>query len=143
MFSFSCHSGDLLPDHCAEVAEPDGLAEFDDLRPDGNDLVPAVVDRAGKLVADVDAETAAGMQHPLAFVPDKVQVIDVAFVTLVKTDLVLRPVVLELPVGWRGNNKVHRPVSEEVHLSAVAVDYGVVAHQGAVGCMGFIVGSKH
>jgi len=26
---------------------------------------------------------------------------------------------------------------EEVHLSAVAVDYGVVALQGAVGCLGF------
>ncbi len=37
------------------------------------------------------------MQHPFAFVPDKVPVVDV---TLVKTDLVLRPVVLELPVGW-------------------------------------------
>ncbi len=74
--------------------------KVDDLRPDGNDLVPVVVDRAGKLVADVDAETAAGMQHPLAFVPDKVQVVDVALVTLVKADLVLRPLVLELPVRW-------------------------------------------
>ncbi len=80
------------------------------------------------------------MQHPLAFVPDKVQVVDVALVTLMKADLVLRPVVLELPVGWRGNNKMHLPVSEEVHLSAVAVDYGVVALQGAVGCPGCIVG---
>ena len=133
---------DLLPDHRAHVVEPDGLAKFDDLRPDGNDLVPAVVDRAGKLVADVDAETAAGMQHPLAFVPDKVQVVDVALVTFVKADLVLRPVVLELPVGWRGDNKMHRPVSEEVHLSAVAVDYGVMALQGAVGCMGFLVGGE-
>ena len=32
---------------------------------------------------------------------------------------------------------MHLPVSEEVHLSAVAVDYGVVALQGAVGGMGF------
>ncbi|MEI6758713.1 MAG: hypothetical protein WCK85_12745, partial [Chlorobium sp.] len=79
-------------------------------------------------------------RRPLAFVPDKVQVVDVALVTLVKADLVLRPVVLELPVRWRGDNKVYRPVCEEVHLSAVAVDYGVVALQGAVGCLGFIVG---
>ncbi len=35
---------------------------------------------------------------------------------------------------------MHRPVSEEIHLSAVAVDYGVVAHQGGGGCMGCIVG---
>jgi len=35
---------------------------------------------------------------------------------------------------------MHRPVSEEVHLSAVAVDYGVVALQGALGCLGFLVG---
>jgi len=88
--------------------------------------------RAGKLVADVDAETAAGMQHPLALVPDKVQVVDVALVTLVKADLVFRPVVLELPVGWRGDNKVHRPVSKKVHLPAVAVDYGVMTLQGAL-----------
>ena len=38
-------------------------------------------------------------RRPLAFVPDKVQVVDVALVTLVKADLVLCPVVLELPVG--------------------------------------------
>ena len=53
-----------------------------------------------------------------------------------KADLVLRPVVLELPVGWRSDNKMHRPVSKEVHLSAVAVDYGVMALQGALGCLG-------
>ncbi len=39
-------------------------------------------------------------RRPLAFVPDKVQVVDVALVTLMKADLVLRPLVLELPVGW-------------------------------------------
>ena len=82
------------------------------------------------------------MQHPLAFVPDTVQVVDVALVTLVKADLVLRPEVLELPVGWRGNNKMHRPVSKEVHLSAVAVDYGVMALQGVLGCLGFLVGGE-
>jgi len=32
---------------------------------------------------------------------------------------------------------MHRPVSEEVHLSAVAVDYGVVALQGAAWVYGF------
>lgn len=101
---------------------------------------PAVVDRAGKLVADVDAETAAGVQHPLALVPGKVQIVDVALVTLMKAELVLRPVVLELPVGWRGDNKMHRPVSKEVHLSAVAVYYGVMALQGAVKCPDCIVG---
>ena len=77
-----------MTDHRAHVVEPDGLAEFDDLRPDGNDLGPTKVNRAGKLVADVDAETAVGMQHPLAFVPDKVQVVDVALLTLVKADLI-------------------------------------------------------
>jgi len=34
---------------------------------------------------------------------------------------------------------MHRPVSKKVHLSAVAVDYGVVAFQGAPGCLGCIV----
>ena len=76
-------------------------------------------------------------RRSLAFVPDKVQVVDLALVTLVKADLLLRPVVLELPIGWRGNNQMHRPVSEKVHLSAVAVDYGVTGFQGAGGCMGF------
>ena len=76
----------------------------------------------------------SGIIYSLAFVPDQVQVIDVAFVTLVKADLVLRPVVLELPVRWRGDNKMHRPVSKKVHLSAVAVDYGVMALQGTLKC---------
>ncbi len=31
------------------------------------------------------------------------------------------------------HGEVHRPVSEEVHLSAVAVDYDVMALQGAGG----------
>ncbi len=37
---------------------------------------------------------------------------------------------------------MHRPVSKKVHLTAVAVDYGVVALQGAVGCMGCLVGGE-
>ena len=35
---------------------------------------------------------------------------------------------------------MHRPVCEEVHLSAVALYYGMMARQGAVGCLGCIVG---
>ena len=35
---------------------------------------------------------------------------------------------------------MHRPVNEEVHLTAVAVDYGVMGFQGEVGCMGYLVG---
>ncbi len=38
---------------------------------------------------------------------------------------------------FREHGKVHRPVSEEVHLSAVAVENGVMALQGGGGCMGF------
>ena len=37
---------------------------------------------------------------------------------------------------------MRRPVSEEVHLSAVVVDYGVMALQGALGCLGFLVGGE-
>ena len=43
------------------------------------------------------------------------------------TLVIIINVMLDLPVGWRGDHKMHRPVSEEVHLSAVAVDYSVVA----------------
>jgi len=91
--------GDLLPDHRAHIVEPYNLTKLDDLHPDRNNLVPAIVNRTGKLVTDINAESAARMQHPLAFAPNQVQVVDIAFVTLVKADLLLRSVVLELPVG--------------------------------------------
>jgi len=127
--------GHLLPDHRAHVVETDSLAEPDDLRPDRDNLVPAVIHRTGELVADVDAEPAAGMQHPFALAPDKIQIVDVALIAVVKSDLVLRPVVLELPVGRRGNDKVNRTVRQQIHLPAVAFYYGVTSFQRLGFCL--------
>ena len=91
--------GHLLPDDSPHIVETDGLAELDDFCPDWNNLVPAVIDRTGKLVADVHAETAARMQHPFTFAPDKIQIVDVAFVALMKADLGIGSIIFELPVG--------------------------------------------
>jgi len=35
---------------------------------------------------------------------------------------------------------MHLPVARRLHLPAVAVEYGVVALQGALGCLSCIVG---
>jgi hypothetical protein len=61
-------SCDLLPDDGTHVVKSDGFAETNDLGADRDDLVSAIIDRAGKLVTDIDAHTASRDQNPEALV---------------------------------------------------------------------------
>ncbi len=79
--------GDLLPDDRPHIVEADGLAKFDDLRAYRHDFIATVVGGPGKLVTDVKAQAAAGMQHPPALLPDQIQMIDVVFVGIMVADL--------------------------------------------------------
>jgi len=78
------------------------------------------------------------VKKPFTLAPDKIQIVDVALIAVVKSDLVLRPVVLELPIGRRGNDKVHRTVRQQIHLPAVAFYYGVTGFQRLGFCLGHL-----
>lgn len=51
----------LLPNNCAHIVKANGFTEFDNLSPDGNYLVPSIINRACKLISDVYAKAASGM----------------------------------------------------------------------------------
>jgi len=96
---YGCTSGcvacrNLLPDYRAHIIETNSLTEPDYLGPNRNDLVPAIVNRAGKLVAYVNAKTAAIVQYTTALVPDKIEVVDIILIAMVKTNLATVTVVL-------------------------------------------------
>jgi len=60
------------------------------------------------LVAYDHTEPAALVKHPVTFVPDEVEVIDVFLIGVIEPDLVRGPIVFELPVRWRGDDEMDR-----------------------------------
>jgi hypothetical protein len=87
-----------LPDDRPHVVKPDCLAEFNDFGSNRDYLIPSVINRAGELIPDVYAKSAARVQNPMAFLPDKTQVIYIALISLMVSDLIACPVILKLPV---------------------------------------------
>jgi hypothetical protein len=102
------------------------FAKFYDFGMNGNNFISPIVNGTGKLVANVDAQTATVVQHAKTFRPNYIQIVDITFVTVVKPDLVVCAVVFQLPVGWRSDYQMNAPVVEFAHLTAVAIDYDVL-----------------
>ena len=86
-------SGNFLPDNGPHIVKADGLAKSNDLLPDRDDFVPAVINGTRKLVADIHTQFAAIMEHTITFVPNEIQIIDVALVGFVIPDLIARPII--------------------------------------------------
>jgi hypothetical protein len=55
------------------------------------------------LVADIHAEPASVIKDSVAFAPYQIEIIDIIFVAVIKPDLVICPIILELPVRGRSN----------------------------------------
>jgi hypothetical protein len=99
--------------------------EFNDFGSNRDYLVPSIINRAGELIPDVYAKPAAWVQNPMAFLPDKAQIIDIALISFMVSDLIACPVIFKLPVwGW-GNDQMNRFISHQIHLSGVAMNYFV------------------
>jgi hypothetical protein len=114
-----------LPDNLSHEVKANHFAKFNDFGMNGNDFVATVIRGTGKLIADIDTQPATVVQHAVTFLPCKVQMIDIGFVIIVKTDLIFRSVIFQLPVGRRRNNQMNAPVCKLAHLPTVAVDYGM------------------
>lgn len=84
----------FLPDDCPHVIKANGFAETDNLSSDGNNLVAAVIDSPGKLISDINNETAPRMKHTVTFFPDQVQMVNIALVRIVKSYLIIIPIIL-------------------------------------------------
>jgi hypothetical protein len=82
-----------LPDYGAHVIKPYAFTKFNNLSSYGYYFISAVINSAGELVANIYAKTATVVQDPVAFFPDQIQVIDIIFVTVIKTYLVFVPIV--------------------------------------------------
>jgi len=124
----------FLPYHRPHVVKSDALTELDDFRPDRNDFIAAVIDRTGELIPDIDTEPAAVIEHPVTFIPDKIQLVDIAFVAVIEAYLVICAVILQLPVRRRGDDEMNGPVGQFAHFSAVAADNRMVCCRVHVIC---------
>ena len=51
----------------------------------GNNLITAIVNRTGELISDIGAQAATVMQAAIAFGPNRIQIVDAASVTTVRT----------------------------------------------------------
>src|SRR5208337_5117857 len=98
--------GLFLPDDGAQVIEADALALTDELGVQRDDLIPAINRGAGELIADVEAQPAAGPEDPETFAPGMKQVGEVLMQALAMANLPGYPVILDLPVRGGGDHQV-------------------------------------
>jgi uncharacterized membrane protein YiaA len=63
------------------------------------------------------------VQNAVTFRPNQIQVVDIAFVTVIEADLVVGAVIFQLPVGWGRDNQMNGFVFYLAHLPTVAIDY--------------------
>ena len=84
--------------------------------------------RTGELVADVDTKPASLVKHPVALAPDQIEIVDVVLIGVVVAYLLFCAVVLELPVGRRGDDQMNRLVIQLHHPSRITNYYFVKAH---------------
>jgi hypothetical protein len=110
-----------LPDDGSHIVKPDTFAKLDDLGTNGNYLVTPVINSACKLIANIDAQPAPIIKHPIALFPNQIQIIDVGLVVLVIPNLVFGAVIFQLPVRRRCNYKLNRSVWNQIHLTAVTI----------------------
>ena len=64
------------------------------------------------------------MKNAIAFVPDKVEVVDILLIAVIKPDLVIAAIVLQLPVRRRRDDKMNALILQLTHPPAIADDYG-------------------
>ena len=98
------------------------LALIDELGVQGDDLVAAVDRSPGELVPDIDAQPGPLPEHPEAFPPGAVEVLEVFVQALAVADLAGDAVVLDMPVRRGGHHQVDAGILYFRHVPAVADD---------------------
>ena len=91
-----CH---FLPNDRSHEIESYRFTETGYLCTDWNHLISSVIDRTCKLISDIDTQATSLMQNPMAFLPSQIQVVDVLFIGVIKSNLAIIAVILQLPVG--------------------------------------------
>ena len=64
------------------------------------------------------------MENPVAFVPDQIQVVDILLIAVIKPDLVIAAIVLQLPVRRRRDDKMNALILQLTHPPAITDYYG-------------------
>jgi hypothetical protein len=78
---------DFLPDNGAHVVKSSSLTKFDYLCSYGDNLISPIIDRASKLIANVDTQPATFVQNPMAFTPNQIQIINILFICVIEAYL--------------------------------------------------------
>lgn len=94
------HRSLLLPYHSPHIIHSEHLAKADYFRSDWDDLITAVIYRSGELVAYIDAQPTTVVQNTIALSPNRIQIVYIAFIAVMKTDLSIIAIIFQLPI-WR------------------------------------------
>jgi len=82
-----------LPNDSTHIVKANIFAELNNFFTNRNDLVTSIVNGTGKLVANVYTQPATVVKSAIALFPNQIQVVDVIFVAVVETNLVICSVV--------------------------------------------------
>src|SRR5574344_1273251 len=87
------HCGGFLPNNLSHKIETYCFAETDNFGMNGNYFISSIINRTGKLVANIDTQTATIVQYAKTFFPNQIQMINIIFVTVIKPDLAVGSII--------------------------------------------------
>src|SRR3989338_8808986 len=96
--------GNFLPYHSSHIIKTNCFTKLYYFGSNGNDFVAAIINRPGKLITYVNAQSASILYNTIAFVPNQIKIINILFISVIKSYLVTAAIVLQLPIRGRSNN---------------------------------------
>jgi hypothetical protein len=93
-----------LPYHSPHIIKTDYFTKFYYFGPDRNNFVAAIINRPGKLITDINAQSATVLYNTVAFIPNQIKIVDILLITVIKSYLVTAAVIFQLPIRWGSND---------------------------------------
>src|SRR3989338_2138734 len=87
-------SGNFLPYHSSHIIKTNCFTKFYYFSSDGNDFVAAIINRSGKLIAYVNAQSTSILYNTIAFIPNQIKIVNILFISMIKSYLVATAIVL-------------------------------------------------
>ena len=112
----------LLPNYGSHIIHSESFAKTYDFSSYGNHFITSVIDGTSELVSYIYAQTATVMQYSIALRPDHIQIVDIAFVTIMKSYLPVIPIIFQLPIRGRRNDQMDGLVRHKRKIPAISVD---------------------
>src|SRR3989338_1629103 len=118
-------SGNFLPYHSPHIIKTNCFTKLYYFGSNRNDFVTAIINRPGKLITYVNAQSTSTLYNAIAFIPNQIKIVNILLITVIKSYLVTTAIIFQLPIRWRSNDQMHRGVLNLLHFPRIARNYSM------------------